>query len=97
MAVHRMKLRSEPFLAIASGRKTVEMRLLDEKRRLICPGDMIVFADIGTGRELTAEVESLHRFPSFRELYDYFPKSVLGYAEDEDASYTDMEQYYPPE
>lgn len=68
MAIHRMKLRPAPFRAIASGRKTIEMHLLDEKRRLILPGDAIVFTEIGTGEEIAAEVESLHRFPSFREL-----------------------------
>ena len=31
--VHRMNLQPEPFEKIAAGRKTIELRLLDEKRR----------------------------------------------------------------
>ena len=33
--LHKMKLRKEPFEQMAMGTKTVEMRLDDEKRRLI--------------------------------------------------------------
>lgn len=43
---HYMKLNPEPFEKIASGKKTIELRLYDEKRKLIKPGDEIIFKHI---------------------------------------------------
>ena len=40
--VYEMKLNSKPFGMIRSGRKTVELRLFDEKRRKLNPGDHII-------------------------------------------------------
>ena len=40
--IHKMNLAAEPFEQIASGRKTIEMRLLDEKRQKLMIGDLIV-------------------------------------------------------
>jgi len=36
---HEMKLYPEPFQMIADGRKTIELRLYDEKRKKIKAGD----------------------------------------------------------
>ena len=41
--IHKMNLNPEPFERILSGRKTIELRLNDEKRRLIKVGDKIEF------------------------------------------------------
>lgn len=41
--VHEMRLADAPFDMIKSGKKTVEVRLNDEKRRQICVGDIIIF------------------------------------------------------
>ena len=43
--VINMKLSSEPFQKIEEGIKTVELRLLDEKRKGIQIGDYIKFSD----------------------------------------------------
>ena len=43
---HVMKLHSTPFEMIQSGRKTIELRLHDEKRRLISIGDEIKFVSL---------------------------------------------------
>lgn len=40
---HIMRLNPLPFKMIASGEKTIELRLNDEKRRLINVGDEITF------------------------------------------------------
>ena len=37
--VHEMKLHESPFKKIKSGKKTVELRLYDDKRRKINIGD----------------------------------------------------------
>ena len=47
-SVHNMKLNPYPFEMIKSGQKTIELRLLDEKRQLIKVGDTIVFTNTST-------------------------------------------------
>lgn len=94
---HRMKLKDGPFKSIESGSKVVELRLYDEKRSKIKVGDVIEFTNIMDGDILEVDVVSLHRYNSFEELYKDFDKVSLGYREDEDASYRDMEEYYSKE
>lgn len=43
---HKMSLRNKPFNNIKSGTKTIELRLYDEKRKLISVGDIITFTNI---------------------------------------------------
>ena len=90
---HRMKLRNKPFEQIKNNKKTIEMRLYDEKRKQIKEKDTIIFTNIETNEELKVEVEKLYIFNNFEELYNYFDKKELGY-ENEEASYKDMEAYY---
>lgn len=94
--VHNMKLKQEPFEAIKSGTKTIEMRLYDEKRRKLNVGDIIEFTSLENGEKIQAVVLALHVYPSFEDLYNKFDKAQLGYDEWEIALYTDMEQYYMP-
>ena len=95
--MHKMKLKKSPFELIKSGTKTIELRLNDEKRQLIKVGDLIEFTNIITNETLTVKVINLYYFDSFKELYKNFDKIDLGYRKDEEASYTDMEQYYSKE
>ena len=46
---HEMKLHSSPFEMIKSGKKTIELRLYDEKRQLIKEGDIIIFTNTSNG------------------------------------------------
>ena len=64
--IHYMHLSDWPFEAIAEGRKTVELRLFDEKRREISVGDSIVFEN--NGRRVKVKVVSLTTAKSFEEL-----------------------------
>ena len=93
---HYMKLATGPFEMMASGNKTIELRLYDEKRQAIQKGDTIVFSNIVDGKKLTAEVVKLHLFATFLDLYDALPLEKCGYSPDScsTASYTDMEEYY---
>ena len=85
-----MKLQAAPFESIRAGRKTVEMRLYDEKRQQIAVGDTIVFR---CGEEsLAVGVRKLHRFPNFEALYAAMPHAMLGSSDPKD-----MEQYYSQE
>ena len=94
--VHSMKLKQQPFEAIKSGTKTIEMRLYDDKRRKVQVGDIIEFTSLTNGEKLQVVVVALHILPSFEDIYNKFDKVLLGYAEHEIALYTDMEQYYLP-
>lgn len=93
---HAMGLQEGPFRKIAEGRKTVELRLWDEKRQAIRPGDAIVFT-APAGETVTARVEALERFNSFADLYDALDPVELGYGPGETADPRDMEAYYSPE
>lgn len=95
-----MKLNASPFEMIASGEKTVELRLYDEKRRQISVGDMIRFSDINdASRTLLTEVKDLFVFDSFEALYKALPLTECGYTDEtaRTASPEDMRKYYTPE
>jgi ASC-1-like (ASCH) protein len=73
---HTMGLYESPFNSIKSGKKTVEVRLNDEKRRKISKGDSIKFTKVPEGSEtLTVEVLELREFPTFKEMYEAIPAS----------------------
>lgn len=100
MSRHFMKLRAAPFEAMLRGRKTAELRLNDDKRRKIRPGDEIEFDEVGGDRRtLLAKVLWIKVFPSFRELYEELSPEEMGYPPEEikNAKYTDMEEYYSKE
>ena len=94
---HNMKLKNGPFKAIESGVKTIEMRLYDEKRRLLNTGDEIEFLNLETGNVINTKVVGLHIYRNFEELYQHFNKEKLGYKKAEVAKPEDMEQYYSRE
>ena len=95
----KMKLAPHPFEMIKSGQKTIELRLMDEKRKEIKIGEEIVFTNVATGETVTATVVNLHSFDSFEELYKALPLLKCGYTKENisRAHYSDMEQYYPLE
>ena len=95
--VYNMQLHHRPFTSIKSGRKTIEMRLNDDKRRLLKVGDMVEFMDVNTGEMLVCEVVKLHHYASFEELYQNHDKISIGYTDDEVADPKDMLVYYPQE
>ncbi len=94
---HTMGLNKAPFEMIKSGKKTIELRLYDDKRRLIGVGDEIEFVSkVNTSERLRCTVVKLHVFDSFKELYASLPLLKCGYTESDlaTASYTDMNKYY---
>ena len=99
-AIHNMKLKPEPFSMIETGKKTIELRLNDEKRQKIKVGDKIIFTLSNSENEkLNCVVTALHRFSSFRELYEKLDLLKCGYtkADIDRADYRDMNKYYSPE
>lgn len=98
-ATHSMNLHPEPYEMIQGGQKTIELRLFDEKRRKIRPGDTIEFTNTATGETLRTRVVKLHRFASFDELYQALPLLQCGYTEADiaGAKPSDMDEYYSAE
>ena len=94
--IHHMKLHSTPFEMIKSGKKTIELRLYDDKRQKIKLGDEIIFTNTVNGEMLSRTVKGTHIFESFHELYKSLPLLKCGYTEDDidSASPLDMEKYY---
>ena len=94
-----MKLHTEPFEKIKSGKKLYEIRLYDEKRKAIRIGDFIEFTKQNGDEKCTVRVKDLCLFKNFTELYSTLPLEQCGYALDEldKASPADMEAYYSKE
>ena len=95
-----MNLQNAPFEMIRSGRKTIELRLYDEKRKLISVGDEIKFVHAAEpALSLCCRVTALHRFDSFQDLYASLPLLKCGYTENDilTASPNDMAIYYSKE
>lgn len=95
--IHKMKLNDSPFNSIKNGFKTIEIRLNDEKRKLIKKNDIIEFTNISNEEKIKVRVIKLHKFKNFTELYNCFDKTLLGYKKDELASPSDMDKYYSKE
>ncbi|WP_100012028.1 ASCH domain-containing protein [Lentibacillus sediminis] len=69
--IHNMSLFEKPFNSIKLGRKVVEVRLNDEKRRKINVGDKIEFTKIPDQNEtLTIEVKDLRKYDTFIDMYE---------------------------
>ena len=97
---HYMNLCPEPFEMIRSGKKTIELRLNDEKRQAISVGDTIVFTNTNnSGNQIFAVVTALHKFNDFKELYENLPLLKCGYTEEDidGAKPEDMNIYYSKE
>lgn len=100
MKEHIMNLTPSPLKEIRDGRKTIELRLYDEKRKSISIGDIIKFVNTENSNDtLNVIVKNLFVFESFGELYEKLPLLKCGYTKDNisTASPDDMEIYYSKE
>ena len=94
---HIMRLNPLPFKMIASGEKTIELRLNDEKRRKLNRKDLITFVNTEDSlKTITAEVIDIYKYKSFKELYAVLPLLKCGYTKEDvkTASPEDMLAYY---
>ena len=65
--IHIMKLNPSPFKKMASGRKTVELRLFDDKRRKIDICDRVIFTNLeDPEQKIAVKVISLHLYALLR-------------------------------
>ena len=82
---HTMKLQPFSFGKIKEGKKIIEVRLYDEKRREIKIGDVIEFKREPEQTEtVKAEVIALLNYKTFGDLTADFPASYVGHADTED-------------
>lgn len=95
--IHEMRLNNEPFNKIKEGTKTVELRLLDEKRKALRVGDKIIFTNRANNEKIDVLVTNLFKADSFEPIYEKYSKVAIGYNEEDDAKPEDMEEYYSKE
>lgn len=73
-----MKLQPEYYNFIISGTKRIEIRLNDEKRRLIQIGDIILFKKLPELKDsFQAKVTDLLKYNKFEELFKEFDIEIL--------------------
>ena len=70
--MHTMKLLPTPYAMIQSGRKTIELRLDDQKRRQIRVGDGIVFTNTQTGQSIRKISVRILLLPETTRISKYF-------------------------
>lgn len=95
--LHEMNLVNTAFNKILSGKKTIELRLFDEKRQKISIGDNIRFHSTENKNIIVATVKALHIFKTFEELYTALLLDKCGYDDTKNAKPTDMLEYYTAE
>ena len=95
--IHKMNLWNESFDKIKNKTKTIEMRLCDEKRSIICIGDIIEFTNTKSNEICECAVINLYKYKNFDELYKHHNKIAIGYEDKEIADPNDMLAYYSAE
>ena len=91
---YTMNLNPEPFKLIKNKKKTIEMRLNDERRKNLKVNDTIDFINTKTKQVLKCKILHIEKYDNFKQLYQNYNKKDLGYLEDEIANPDDMLEYY---
>jgi ASC-1-like (ASCH) protein len=78
MKSHTLHLHLVPFNKISSGKKKIESRLNDKKRREFNVGDELVFVSRVDNSEITATITALHYFPNFATLFQSIATEKFG-------------------
>ena len=77
--VHTMKLFDEPFELMKNGTKSIEIRLCDEKRKMLKIGEKINFLKFSNeSQKIKTEIFSITKYNSFAELYNAVPFDKIG-------------------
>ena len=78
--IHRMRLNPAAFQNMKAGRKTVELRLYDAKRKKIRLGDTIIFIhNEDRHKKLRTRVTALLIYPTFDALIADLPAQMTGF------------------
>ena len=97
MANYFLNLNENPYKLICDNKKTLELRLNDNRRKNIKENDYLIFTNTKTKSKLKCKVIKIFKYDSFEELYKAHDKKEMGYDKDEIASPDDMLKYYKKE
>jgi ASC-1-like (ASCH) protein len=99
VTTHEMKLDKASFDRMDQGMKTLELRLMDEKRQLLKLGDHITFKKFPTlDHACVAKVTGLLHYPDFQSLLDDVNIAWLGFEDKtRDWFLTTMHEIYTEE
>jgi ASC-1-like (ASCH) protein len=94
-----MRLNPDPFQKIQSGQKNIELRINDEKRQTIKPGDEILFINREDNRTILTKVIGLCWFQDFATLIPVVGWKACGFDRECTSEQYDkgMETFYPKE
>jgi len=71
MNTHRMKLSEPWYTYVRDGKKNIEGRIYDDKRKLLKIGDKIIFTDENSNNEIKKEITDLKIFENFDSAIRY--------------------------
>ena len=92
-----MRVQEKYFNLLKSGRKTIELRLFDEKRQKIKIGDVIEFSNASNAKDtFFAQVIDLHKAPDFKSLCSKISIQQAGFLSQDELLKT-LEEFYPPQ
>lgn len=98
--VHNMRLENQPFCEIRDGKKTIEIRIFDDKRRRLDVGDKIIFTNLSDQEQkIAVNIKALYRYGSFRELFEEISSDRCGNLVDSSVEelVEKMREYYSEE
>lgn len=94
--MHIMNVQTKYYNLLKAGRKTVELRLFDEKRQKIKIGDEILFSDSSNSNDnFKAVVLKLHQAETFDALCQIISPQQAGFSTKEDLT-SALEEFYTP-
>ena len=94
--MHTMNVKTKYYNLLKSGKKTIELRLFDEKRQKIRIGDTITFYNLSNPDDhFTAVVTNLHRAKSFDALCQIISPARAGFATPEELVSV-LREFYTP-
>ena len=96
--IHNMKLNEKPFNNIKNGLKRVELRLYDEKRKLIDLNDTIIFRKTtDLSQTVEVKVKGLLRYNNFEDLFKDIDYNITGPAKNLNEKLDNIHKIYPVE
>ena len=89
---YTFELNLKPYNQIKSKIKDVELRLFDDKRKVLKVGDIIIYHSKDLDESITTKIVSLHHYKDFYELLKHVDIKRTGLDNPEE-----MYNYYPKE
>ena len=99
MSEHTLKLQEEYYNYILNGTKRIEIRLNDEKRRLLSKGDTIRFLKEPLLKDsFYAKINDLIYFQNFNQMFETFPIEILAdKSVNKESLLNSLNKFYPIE